>query len=120
VNNRVPAISGGTVVNADEASSWDGFHGALERGAFITSRPIRPTALARIWAEEYFSRLRPALRLDTITLARTCSATRKSPHGARAIGVTATAIRRTVSLHPRCASTNRRGAAEEFLVEQTP
>ena len=53
-------IAKGTVVNADEASSWDGLHGAFEMKRINHQEAYSADGACTNWAEEYFSRLRRA------------------------------------------------------------
>ena len=53
-------IAKGTVVNADEASSWDGLHGAFEMQRINHQEAYSLDGACTNWAEEYFSRLRRA------------------------------------------------------------
>jgi transposase-like protein len=50
----------GTVVNADEASSWDGLHAKFEMKRINHSEAYSLDGACTNWAEEYFSRLRRA------------------------------------------------------------
>ena len=53
-------IAQGTTVNADEATSWDGLHGAFEVKRINHSEAYSLDGACTNWAEEYFSRLRRA------------------------------------------------------------
>jgi transposase-like protein len=53
-------IKPGTVVNADEASSWDGLHARFEMKRINHSEAYSLGGACTNWAEEYFSRLRRA------------------------------------------------------------
>ena len=53
-------VKPGTVVNADEASSWDGLHGSFEMKRINHSEAYSLDGACTNWAEEYFSRLRRA------------------------------------------------------------
>lgn len=53
-------VKPGTVVNADEASSWDGLHGSFEMKRINHSEAYSQDGACTNWAEEYFSRLRRA------------------------------------------------------------
>ena len=53
-------IAKGTVVNADEATSWDGLHGAFEMKRINHQEAYSLDGACTNWAEEYFSRLRRA------------------------------------------------------------
>ena len=80
-------IAKGTVVNAGEATSWDGLHGVFEMKRINHQEaysldgacPIRLRNISAAFA---------ALRPDNITIlrARSSSATRRKAHGARIIG----------------------------------
>ena len=48
----------GTIVNADEASSWDGLHARFEVKRINHSEAYSLDGACTNWAEEYFSRLR--------------------------------------------------------------
>jgi len=50
----------GTVVNADEASSWDSLHAKFEMKRINHSEAYSLDGACTNWAEEYFSRLRRA------------------------------------------------------------
>jgi transposase-like protein len=50
----------GTVVNADEASSWDSLHASFEMKRINHSEAYSLDGACTNWAEEYFSRLRRA------------------------------------------------------------
>jgi transposase-like protein len=50
----------GTVVNADEAASWDGLHARFEMKRINHSEAYSLDGACTNWAEEYFSRLRRA------------------------------------------------------------
>jgi transposase-like protein len=53
-------IAKGTVVNADEAPSWDALHGAFEMKRINHQEAYSLDGACTNWAEEYFSRLRRA------------------------------------------------------------
>lgn len=53
-------VKPGTVVNADEAASWDGLHGTFEMKRINHSEAYSLDGACTNWAEEYFSRLRRA------------------------------------------------------------
>ncbi len=53
-------VKPGTVVNADEASSWDGLHASFEMKRINHSEAYSLDGACTNWAEEYFSRLRRA------------------------------------------------------------
>jgi hypothetical protein len=53
-------IAKGTIVNADEANSWDGLHGAFEMKRINHAEAYSLDGACTNWAEEYFSRLRRA------------------------------------------------------------
>ncbi|HLW92231.1 MAG TPA: IS1595 family transposase, partial [Roseiarcus sp.] len=53
-------IAKGTVVNADEATSWDGLHGAFEMKRINHQEAYSFDGACTNMAEEYFSRLRRA------------------------------------------------------------
>ena len=53
-------VAKGTVVNADEATSWDGLHGAFEMKRINHQEAYSLDGACTNWAEEYFSRLRRA------------------------------------------------------------
>ena len=53
-------VAKGTVVNADEASSWDGLHATFEMKRINHSEAYSLDGACTNWAEEYFSRLRRA------------------------------------------------------------
>lgn len=53
-------VKPGTVVSADEASSWDGLHGSFEMKRINHSEAYSLDGACTNWAEEYFSRLRRA------------------------------------------------------------
>lgn len=53
-------VKPGTVVNADEASSWDGLHAKFEMKRINHSQAYSLDGACTNWAEEYFSRLRRA------------------------------------------------------------
>ena len=53
-------VAKGTVVNADEATSWDGLHGAFEMKRINHEEAYSLDGACTNWAEEYFSRLRRA------------------------------------------------------------
>ena len=53
-------IAKGTVVNADEATSWDDLHGAFEMKRINHQEAYSLDGACTNWAEEYFSRLRRA------------------------------------------------------------
>jgi transposase-like protein len=50
----------GTVVNADEASSWDGLHAKFEMKRINHSEAYSQDGACTNWAEEFFSRMRRA------------------------------------------------------------
>jgi transposase-like protein len=50
----------GTVVNADEASSWDGLHASFEMKRINHSEAYSADGACTNWAEEFFSRMRRA------------------------------------------------------------
>jgi hypothetical protein len=51
-------VKPGTVVNADEASSWDGLHAKFEMKRINHAEAYSLDGACTNWAEEYFSRLR--------------------------------------------------------------
>ena len=53
-------VAKGTVVNADEASSWDGLHASFEMKRVNHSEAYSADGACTNWAEEFFSRLRRA------------------------------------------------------------
>ena len=53
-------VKPGTVVNADEASSWDALHAKYEMRRINHSEAYSLDGASTNWAEEYFSRLRRA------------------------------------------------------------
>ena len=53
-------VAKGTVVNADEASSWDGLHAHFEMKRINHQEAYSLDGACTNWAEEYFSRLRRA------------------------------------------------------------
>ena len=53
-------VKPGTVVNADEASSWDGLHAKFEMKRINHKEAYSLDGACTNWAEEYFSRLRRA------------------------------------------------------------
>jgi transposase-like protein len=53
-------IAKGTVVNADEAASWDNLHSAFEMKRINHQEAYSLDGACTNWAEEYFSRLRRA------------------------------------------------------------
>jgi transposase-like protein len=53
-------IAKGTIVNADEATSWDNLHGAFEMRRINHQEAYSFDGACTNWAEEYFSRLRRA------------------------------------------------------------
>lgn len=53
-------VAKGTVVNADEATSWDGLHGAFEMKRINHQEAYSMDGACTNWAEEFFSRLRRA------------------------------------------------------------
>ena len=53
-------VAKGTVVHADEASSWDGLHGNFEMKRINYEEAYSFDGACTNWAEEYFSRLRRA------------------------------------------------------------
>jgi hypothetical protein len=53
-------VRAGTVVNADEASSWDSLHAKYEMKRINHSEAYSLDGACTNWAEEYFSRLRRA------------------------------------------------------------
>jgi transposase-like protein len=53
-------VKAGTVVNADEASSWDGLHAKFEMKRINHGEAYSLDGACTNWAEEYFSRLRRA------------------------------------------------------------
>jgi hypothetical protein len=53
-------VAKGTVVNADEATSWDGLHGAFEMKRINHEQAYSMDGACTNWAEEFFSRLRRA------------------------------------------------------------
>ncbi len=53
-------IAKGTTVHADEATSWDGLHGAFEMKRINHQEAYSFDGACTNWAEEYFSRLRRA------------------------------------------------------------
>jgi transposase-like protein len=53
-------LKAGTVVNADEATSWDGLHGSFEMKRINHSEAYSYAGACTNWAEEFFSRLRRA------------------------------------------------------------
>jgi len=50
----------GTVLNADEAASWDGLHGEFEMKRINHQEAYSLDGACTNWAEEYFSRVRRA------------------------------------------------------------
>jgi molybdenum-dependent DNA-binding transcriptional regulator ModE len=53
-------VAPGTVVNADEASSWDSLHASFEMRRIDHGQAYSLDGACTNWAEEYFSRLRRA------------------------------------------------------------
>ncbi len=53
-------VAKGTVINADEASSWEGLHGNFEMRRINHQEAYSADGACTNWAEEYFSRLRRA------------------------------------------------------------
>ena len=53
-------VAKGTVVNADEATSWEGLHSSFEMKRIDHSKAYSMDGACTNWAEEYFSRLRRA------------------------------------------------------------
>jgi transposase-like protein len=53
-------VAKGTVINADEASSWDGLHAHFEMKRINHQEAYSLDGACTNWAEEYFSRLRRA------------------------------------------------------------
>jgi hypothetical protein len=53
-------VKPGTVVNADEANSWDALHGRFEMKRINHGEAYSLDGACTNWAEEYFSRLRRA------------------------------------------------------------
>jgi transposase-like protein len=53
-------VAKGTVLNADEATSWDSLHGAFEMKRINHAEAYSLDGACTNWAEEYFSRLRRA------------------------------------------------------------
>jgi transposase-like protein len=53
-------VKPGTIVNADEASSWDGLHAKFEMKRINHQEAYSLDGACTNWAEEYFSRLRRA------------------------------------------------------------
>jgi transposase-like protein len=53
-------VAKGTVINADEASSWDGLHAHFEMKRINHQEAYSLNGACTNWAEEYFSRLRRA------------------------------------------------------------
>ena len=53
-------VAKGTVVNADEALSWDGLHASFEMKRINHQEAYSMDGACTNWAEEYFSRLRRA------------------------------------------------------------
>jgi transposase-like protein len=53
-------VAPGTVVNADEATSWDGLHAKFEMKRINHGEAYSLDGACTNWAEEYFSRLRRA------------------------------------------------------------
>ena len=88
-------IAKGTVVNADEATSWDDLHGAFRNEAHQSSRGVSASmALARIGQRNFSAAFAaPRSAITTISPAPICSATRKRLHGARIIAACPMAIR---------------------------
>jgi hypothetical protein len=53
-------VAKGTVVNADEASSWDGLYGTFEMKRINHEEAYSMDGACTNWAEEFFSRIRRA------------------------------------------------------------
>lgn len=53
-------VAPGTVVNADEAASWDGLHGRFEMKRINHEEAYSMDGACTNWAEEFFSRMRRA------------------------------------------------------------
>jgi transposase-like protein len=53
-------VAKGTVVNADEATSWDGLHGSFEMKRIDHSKAYSMDDACTNWGEEFFSRIRRA------------------------------------------------------------
>jgi hypothetical protein len=53
-------VAKGTVVNADEAPSWDGLHGHFEMKRINHEQAYSMDGACTNWAEEFFSRIRRA------------------------------------------------------------
>ena len=53
-------VAKGTVVNADEATSWDGLHGHFEMKRINHEQAYSMDGACTNWAEEFFSRIRRA------------------------------------------------------------
>jgi hypothetical protein len=82
-------IAKGTIVNADESSSWDALHAQYEMKRVNHEEAYSLDGACTNWAEEFFSRRRRA------EAGRICFVTRKRRHGAKTIAGLAMAIRFT-------------------------
>ena len=103
-------IAKGTIVNADEAASWDGLHARFEMKRINHQEAYSIDGACTNWAEEYFSRLRRG-EIGTITISQAliCSATLKRRHGAK---ITAASQWRTG--RPRCRAGDEAQAVVDF------
>ena len=87
-------VANGTILNADEAGSWEELHNATRSAGSTTKKRTASTALAPIGPKN-FSRACAVPRSATITISRAliCSGTRKRLHGAKIIAACRMAIR---------------------------
>ena len=80
-------IAKGTILNADEAGSWDELHKRYEVRRINHEEAYSLDGACTNWAEEFFSRMRRAeIGHHHHISGATCSATRKRRHGARITG----------------------------------
>ena len=93
----------GTVVNADEAASWDSLNSHFEMKRINHQEAYSEDGACTNWAEEYFSRLRRAeIGVITTSQATICFVMRRKVLGARIIAACRMAIRPSVSLVRPC------------------
>jgi hypothetical protein len=97
-------IAKGTIINADEGSSWDALHAQYEMRRVDHQEAYSLGGACTNWAEEFFSRMRPGPNraITTISSDRTCFPTRKRLRGAKTIAASAMAGRCTAQLDSPC------------------
>jgi hypothetical protein len=86
-------IAKGTIINADEGSSWDALHATYEMKRINHEEAYSVDGACTNWAEEFFSRMRRAEAGHSP--GRICFAMRKRLRGAKTIAGSAMAIRFT-------------------------